>query len=511
MHRILLLNFILLGWLPLLGQEVNPCGTTEGPSRWLKNYQTQPDAYAKGGDTTLYVALTIHITGDDNGGGYYRREALLDAFCKLNADYAPAGIQFFIAGEVLYHDNFAYHHHNTFAEGVAMMYAENVPNTLNIYFVEDPAGNCGYSVRCAGIANKKTCSGETDYTWAHEIGHSLSLPHPFYGWESGVAYDGSVEHDYSNPAPTTVTHDHGLCADGIWVDTTIIDTIQVERVDGSNCLTAADGFCDTSPDYLSSRWNCNGDGLSPTLQTDPNGETFRSDGSYIMGYANDACQAIFTPDQIAAMRAFLLAEREEWLYDQTPAFYLSGPAQMTGPETATLHPANQVTLSWTAVPEAEGYLVEVSRLSGFVGGLTEEYVTTDTSLLVPDLAPNRTYYWRVRPYNRYDGCQGFAEVRNFQTDATVHTETITPLDQWRVYPNPLGPERQLVLDLQLSDSWTGEWRLTNALGQLVRQGPLNLANGQSTHTLSLNDLPAGWYQLQLTDGQQQLTTNIIAQ
>ncbi|MCB0638235.1 MAG: T9SS type A sorting domain-containing protein [Lewinella sp.] len=485
---------LVFTWLTASAQPTRSCGTMQGRSAWLKAYQAQPLTFARGGDTTLYVALTIHIAGTEDGVGYFRREALYDALCKLNADYAQAGIRFFIAGEILYHNNSSYYSHGSVLEGAEMMFAENVPNTLNIYFVNDPAGNCGYNLPYAGIAMKKGCSGPSDDTWAHEVGHALSLPHPFLGWEGGVSWDGSVAHDFSNPAPERVTYDYTYFQDTLILDTMIIDTAYVERVDGSNCAFAADGFCDTTPDYMAGRWTCNEDGLSPTVQTDPNGETFRSDGSYIMGYANDPCQAIFTPGQIGAMRAFLLNERDEWLYDQTPAVYLSGPAQMTGPETATLHPANQVTLSWTAVAGAEGYLVEVSRLSSFVGGLTDELVTTDTSLLVPDLDPNRTYYWRVRPYNRYDGCQGFEEVRNFQTDAAVNTAEPGQAVQWRVFPNPV---QAGLVHIQLNTGQTGpaELSLFDALGRPVLRQIATLVNDQADINLDVGHLPAGWYTL----------------
>ena len=60
----------------------------------------------------------------------------------------------------------------------AYMFAENnVTNLVNIYFVGDPAGNCGYfspSGKCHSCGN--SCAGTSNTTIAHELGHFFSLP-----------------------------------------------------------------------------------------------------------------------------------------------------------------------------------------------------------------------------------------------------------------------------------------------------------------------------------------------
>lgn len=120
-------------------------------------------------------------------------------------------------------------------DGEDMMDENNVDDLLNVYFVSDPAGNCGYfSPSDNGVAVAKSCAMPGGTTIAHEFGHFFSLPHTFYGWEYGIPDDEDQE----------------------WVN-------------GANCNSAADGFCDTPPDYLDYRWNCPG-----PLQTDPNGDTF---------------------------------------------------------------------------------------------------------------------------------------------------------------------------------------------------------------------------------------------
>ncbi len=170
------------------------CGTTDGKVKWLKDYQANPHAYPEALDT-LYVPMTIHLVGQDDGSGYYPLPRLLDAFCTLNADFASASIQFYIY-EINYINNSEYYNHN-YQSGAVMMGENNVPNTLNSYVPQSPGdGLCGYSSYNLGITMAKACMGAGDHTWSHEVGHFLSLPHPFFGWEG-------EDHDWSQTESIT--------------------------------------------------------------------------------------------------------------------------------------------------------------------------------------------------------------------------------------------------------------------------------------------------------------------
>ena len=89
MKKTILYAFIVLIFSAdgMLAQQLNPCGTLSGRSKWLKQYQANPDRFTKGADSTLYVPMTIHILGTNGGGGYFRIPNLLDAFCRLNTGY----------------------------------------------------------------------------------------------------------------------------------------------------------------------------------------------------------------------------------------------------------------------------------------------------------------------------------------------------------------------------------------------------------------------------------------
>lgn len=511
----LLVGFLLLlpsGLSAQAGSWPHPCGTPAGKSDWLKNYQRNPEAFRRGNDTTLYVPLTIHILGNDDGEGYYRVSRLKEAFCQLNESFSDANIQFFIAGDLNYLDNSEWYSHETVLEGAAMMFENNVAGTLNIYFVSDPAGNCGYNLPYAGIAMRKSCSGPNDNTWAHEIGHALSIPHPFLGWEGGVSHDGSVNHDFGLPAPAQVTYDYTFFQDTLIQDTTIIDTAIVELVDGSNCQVAADGFCDTSPDYIAQRWFCNADGESPTMQTDPNGASFRSDGTLIMGYSDDACQARFTQEQIAAMRADLFNEHSDLISETPPLPPLaSGVTTLLTPEEGAVTPYDEVLISWAPVEHATAYILQVSPFPTF--GFREEFIVTAPQFMVTDLVAERDYYWRVTAYNAYRFCAPMSEAGTFTTSAVSSSHSPGELESVRLYPQPAlqGVHMAVTVYITAAAATSGQLQLLNTVGKLVHQRHVALSPGQQALQLPVAGLPAGLYVMRFRNKEGFIAKKILIQ
>ncbi len=238
----------------LSAQIIQHCATPPYKSEWLKRYQQNSDNFQRGGDTTLYVPVTVHILGTDAGGGYYPVASVLDDFCQLNEDFEPSNIQFFLEGEFNYIDNSSWYNHDNIEDGYEMMTLNNIPNTINCYYVSVAAGSGGYNLPSAdGIALRNGNMGPGSHTWAHEIGHNLSVQHTFLGWEGDL-------YSYSDPTPTEVYYNYTLFKPVFNPDTIIIDTAEVELVARTNCTTAADGFCDTPPDYLSQGFACNADG-----------------------------------------------------------------------------------------------------------------------------------------------------------------------------------------------------------------------------------------------------------
>ena len=512
MKKLLLLTFLLGMTAVLFAQqkpiptEFHPCGTAPVKSEWLINYQKNPSAFNQytRNQNTLYPAMTLHIVGTDDGTGYIDFMKLLDGFCGLNADMAQADIHFFIHGDILFIDSTAWFNHSSVLEGADMMFANNIDSTLNCYVVANPAGNAGYNLPYAGIAMTKNAAGSLNSnTWAHEVGHNLSIQHPFLGWEGNT-------YSYNTPTPTTVTYDYTYFKDSLITDTTIIDTAFVELVDGSNCTFAADGFCDTPPDYLAiGGWQCNAQGLSTILQKDPNGVDFRSDGTNIMTYANDACGANFTPEQIAAMRAYLQTERSPYLaINQNPTVAtINATANLISPMSGAIEQFDFVELEWNAVANATHYVVQVSRLASFAF-LEYNAIVTDTSVLITTLQNQRDYYWRVRPFNQGYTCTQDS-TGTFQTEDLVRTQNIQSVERFGIYPTLIESGQLLTIEMTSRKNFDTQLHIFNMAGQQVYTQRLDINLGENQLSVSLPNLSIGTYIIQIQTAEGIINEKIV--
>jgi len=474
----------------IMAQDIIPCATPPVKSDWLKAYQKTPHAYAKAGDTTLYVPVTVHVVGTDAGGGYYSVEDVLSSFCQLNEDFGESNIQFFIEGEFNYINNTAWYNHTEIAIGYEMMIASNIPNTINCYIVGTAAGSGGYNLPSANaIALLKSNIEGGSHTWAHEIGHNLSVQHPFLGWEGNP-------YTYSDPTPTEVYYDYTSFKPIFYTDTIIIDTALVEYVARTNCYEAGDGFCDTPPDYLASGWLCDNDTLSLQLQKDPDDVNFRSNGHNFMNYAANVCKAHFTPEQIAAMRANLLSEKPDYLYNQNPqnAAVTDTPVLLE-PIDEEQVPLNAVHLSWESVPNATRYYYEVNRVGTFSPPLIViDGIVEGTSVEIEDLELDRTYHWRIMPFSEGNTCgASLSEGESFVTGEAVGIQQIEGIEALSVYPNLLRAGQSLYIELTTNQPIPMQANLYNLKGQLIQPLFDTDIHGEFSTSIEINGVPAGMY------------------
>jgi hypothetical protein len=453
-------------------EDINPCGTIGGRSPWLENYQLNPEAYPKS-NQLLFVPMTIHLVGNNQGFGHASLMDVYRAFCTLNEDFAPANIRFYIAGVNNINNSNLYEHSSSF-QALQIMNTQNVPNTINSYFVQEAAGACGYAWLSSdnGIVLKKSCVNPFSHTWAHEVGHFLSLPHTFRGWEG-------YEHDYALPAPE------------------MIDDDVVEKADGSNCQFSGDGFCDTPADYINRRWSCNADAQSSIIQLDPDSLSFRSDGTLIMSYSNDACANRFSDEQIAAMRAnlfdrsYLIDDGASYEPILTEEYPLTSP---TGNEVVPFY--NNVTLEWPEMLNAERYLVQITPVQTF-SIIFRQFETVSNSITVYDLSPNKTYYWRVLPLNPYYACS-FSERESFKTgDVASSLKEIPNVTDWKVFPNPVAGHESVGISLSSAQTFDARLTLLDLTGKILRRESLFIVPGNNELSLSLREIPAGMYQIRL--------------
>lgn len=485
--------------LLLVGQNLSaqqsypePCGT-KGLTPWFDHYRKhrKPLPEQNADTTWLLVPITLHITGTTAGTGHYPFDQAITSLCITNEKFAPARIRFFLAPDepIRYLNNTAWHRHD-YSAGGEMVSENYLPGRLNAFVVADPAGNCGYS-GFGAIVLGQNCSGTGYTTWPHEAGHHFSLPHTFFGWEG-------YTHNYAQPAPEET------------------DGWPVENADQSNCGWSGDFFCDTRPDYLNTRWNCNVNGESTVLQTDPLGNTFRSDGTLLMSYSDQVCRDRFSPEQIVAMRENLRTEHSDYLQWPTPTPGFSGNSMvaLVSPLDSQLVQYNDVTFSWQEVPEATLYYLEVARNANFspvqyratVSGTTQHNFNKS-------LINNNVLHWRVRAYHGNDFCAteqafqtGVFRTRNLNVSASNLLAEELSLE---LMGNPIAAGMDAVLQLSAAKRMELVVQVRDAAGRLHSSQPVELAAGENQWSLDTQQLPAGFYFVSLHAASGSMTTTLV--
>lgn len=218
--------------------------------------------------TISYIPVQFHIVRQTGGTGGINPIILYNELDSVNARYAPANMQFYPCAPVHYIDDTDLYDFS-FSEEPLLCNPNDVPNVLNIYYVNSIGGGgvCGYAYFPPSpdrilMANPCANNGKT---LAHEIGHYFSLYHT---------------HGKTNGSPTD------------------------ELVDGSNCTTHGDDLCDTPADP---NLNLYGDPDSLYVcryydtYTDTNGMMFNPLMNNIMSYAPYWCVNAFTTGQYNRM------------------------------------------------------------------------------------------------------------------------------------------------------------------------------------------------------------------
>ncbi len=435
MMRALLFGIIFFCFLSATtAQTLDPCGTIPHRSEWLANFQKDGIDLSQR-PVDFRIALNAHQVGNDQGS-VFKYSLVLETLAALERDFDSTGMGFVVNLPFDTLRSTFYNSHDNVLDGADMMFANNKPDALNIYYVSNPAGNCGYNLPYAGIAMANQCSGFGEKTISHEVGHAFSLPHPFLGWEGGQTDDGSVPPDYNSPAPRTVTYDYTYFQSTLVRDTLIIDTALVELVARTNCYEAADGFCDTPADYIANRWTCSTGNQSGLSQTDPDGEVFKSDGTLIMNYSDDVCQSRFSDEQKAAMQAFAQSERSSWVRTTFDTNLVRGVSEVIVDADGFALSSNELT--FTSVTNATHYYVEVSDRRSFSNLLVDTVVTSPVVPLPSSVfEQGEEYNFRVYAFNDHSFLAGSSPVMQFSVPAGITNTTSAAISTISISPNPV--------------------------------------------------------------------------
>ena len=501
--------------------DYHPCATPSVRSAWMRQYHQNPAAYASAkSSNTLYLPLTLHFVGNDNGTGYPDLNTVMVAFCRTNQVFASTGIQFYIQFPINYINNSVLNNHDSVYMGGALMFQYNVPNTTNCYIVSNPAGACGYNVLYGGLTVGKSCLNGT--TFPHELGHAFGLQHTFFGWEGGQGHNGRPQRTFTTPAPDQVLYDYTMFKDTFWgPDTIIVDTTEVERVartgPTANCAHAADGFCDTPADYLALGWICNSTGRSATRQLDPDSVTFFSQGTNIMSYSD--CRIEFSTEQSNAMRAFAQANRSSHIGHTpiTDSIDLQDLTLLSPANNDVLVGTTGHTFRWNAVPGATHYILRICRMPcTSASNVLEEIIVTDTfytsTASFPPRNPFLPYRWRVFPFNQSFTCAGSSTYANFNTQIATSVDPIAAQAlEWTISPNPVAIGQPLQLEVSANQPTDLTVSMHSITGQVLARRHWSVDHGTQQLAFPTDQLPAGVYILHLQHGPEQKTKRIVVQ
>jgi hypothetical protein len=448
-------------------QEASWCGTHIS-HEWMEEFYQRDKSHLerskRSGLDRKEIPIIYHIVGRNDGTGYYTMTDLLRLHCDMQTAFLPTNLHFWVKN-VNYINNTTYYN----GDNTNQLFTNyNDLDVLNVYIVSQMSGVCGYSYvprapstgfgfagpNRGGIMLAANCLGTGSTTYTHEAGHYFNLPHTFFGWENQSPPPSG------QPAPSTIGSS--------W------STMQVEKVDRSNCLTSGDGFCDTYPDYISNRWFCN---QTPTLQ-DPNGVSFQPDGKNFMSYANDACTEYFSEDQYAEMNNTPSTHRSYLLNLPAPDMTPLAMTEAIFPNNIQrISPSLDLNLTWKKVDRADFYLIQVTNNNNFFFPLHNEIVT-DTFFTMPALQANRNYKWRVRPFSYAVMCTDFTPEASFSTAVFSAEIEITNESCFG------SRDGSAVLSSSSAGSLAARWNSTD---------PFINSQLSFNYSFTANDLTAGFY------------------
>ena len=397
-----------------------------------------------------YIPVKFHIISEADGGGQMTFENILDELCNLNNDFADTEFKFYLKdGTVNYLYNDTYYQTPTSSAGLSYLHANRDQDAVNVYVANNASSREDvlvlgvYYTGFDFVIIRKANFASGDHTVTHELGHFFDLEHTFWGWESDP-YDASKHGEQV----TQINSPGGR---------------PVELVNRSNCNTGGDRICDTAPNYLFGfgypsscpEWN--------RTVLDRNGDTVVPDQNNYMSYFSGCDPYTFSDDQMSLMQIDYNSSNRNYIrsgYVPDDQIITSNVVLYSPAQAATL-PYNEVILDWNDVPNVDRYYVQIRG-----GGELFEYHTDESWFLATELSPNRTYVWKVIPYNETGGCAE-DDTGLFRTNTTTSTNELESISQLKIFPNPSINEGIISMTFESDNSEQAVLELISLDGRVI--------------------------------------------
>lgn len=477
------------------------CGTTEASLKQLtkrlldnKSALAQQPMHSR---STIYVPVRFHMVAEDDGSGAVYYTKLLAQLCQLNEDFAEVGIQFYMVMDFnTINDSEINHDHFEHGDDMEVM---RDYNAINVWIVDDvysPNPNAisggAYQTSTDWLVIREAEINSFSVTLTHEMGHFFGLMHTFHGWD----HQPWTAQQHGNPAPAMSP-----------------GNIPTEWQNGANCDVAGDYVCDTPPDY-NFGFYANGCTYNAGAQ-DPLGEVVVPDKYNFMTYF-DRCERDdyhFSDAQQQLMRIDLESNSRAYIrLDEMPSFApIEQQITLELPDWNDLVPTyNAVQLDWSDVPAATHYLIEIDRIPSF-SLQPKAFVTEASEIMLTTLQANRTYYWRVRPFNAYYTCVPTSDVRTFTTgDVATSTQNIRQLNDWKIIQNPIQRNTGIKFAFNISEQFEATILLCDLAGQkLFEINKQRFNAGDNLLSIPTEQLSPGVYFLTLQTAEGRLTEKIV--
>jgi len=427
---------------------------------------------------TTYVPIRFHLVADGNGEGRATERQALIALCNMNNSYSEHDIQFYLEEFNYINSNSLYDNPAFLNVSVHMVY-----NAVNIFVVGADLGSGGgigvvqaYYQPPAGsggndwiVCNKSFLTDK--YVLSHEMGHFFSLPHPFNGWD----FEEWSASSHGNP---------------VLMSTAPNGQTEIELVDGSNCNEAGDGICDTPADYnfgLTFNSGCNYTGNC----RDANNDELTPLEENVMNYFGCNTQS-FTSGQVTEMHNSLNASNRNYCtpnYTPNTAIIEGGTTLITPAFGATVPNYNYVNLEWEAKAGATHYIVEI------IGDPSFNLIVEDNKVGLENLLADKTYLWRVQPFNESYGCASSSQQRVMKTgDQVTNVSTIEQIDELTVTPNPVANGQELRININASETFDAQISLIDVTGRIVQSvNNQTFQTGNDLVRMDIDNLNSGLY------------------
>ncbi|MFK8006148.1 MAG: zinc-dependent metalloprotease [Saprospiraceae bacterium] len=478
------------------------CGTTMEDQmiikeRMMRNRANAANSVQVRTGVVRWVPIQFHLLTDNDGGNRVDGMKVIEMLCALNEDYLDQDIQYYMKDGFNFIPSTSVNGNgatsNPFTQSVFA--GEKVLNAINVYIVKDilnssPGSTLGYYQTASDwlVLKRSEVSAAKVETLTHELGHFFTLAHPFFGWD-GEYWEEAV---HGNPAP--INSPGGP---------------KTELMNGSNCTFAADGFCDTKPNYgFGFGWpNCNYNGNCE----DPNGTPVASgvqEDNYMAYFIG--CASTFTPEQKAAIATDL--DNRPNLHntlspDITP--FTESPIQ-NFPIAGDVTPLyNIVGFDWEPVAGATSYIVEVGQHPAYNVDPQLKFVSGGTYVEFEGIFDaDDKYYWRVKALKDGYVC-GEVVSTSFETGTATGVSAIKEVLNHSISPNPISTGEILNINIETNNAFDAVINVYNLSGQKIKEVNATFDFGTTNHQLSVNDLSEGMYIISIESENGVLTEKVV--